>query len=226
VDLVMVVKSTSVPEETWIARSSGCVFDNGSKNRPIVGSLEINSANWDFNFSAEDRHFITLHEITHTLVFSIVPTYTDNWTVDEVKYSDLTDVAKRDITKDSTFRGTTSKIIVTPTVVEKAREIYGCTTLEGLELEQQGGAGTEGSHWDKRIAREEYMVGDMGIHDPVYSKLTFALLKDSGWYDVLWEWSHPMNWGLGEGCTFISEKCVVGEMPNFNVFCSILDDKT
>ena len=42
------------------------------------------------------------------------------------------------------------KKIVTPTVVEKAREHFRCGSLDGAELEDEGGPGTAGSHWESR----------------------------------------------------------------------------
>jgi hypothetical protein len=128
----MVVRSLNVPGEEWIARSSGCIYDAGSNNRPVIGSLEINSAKWDDSFSREDKHFVILHEITHTLVFSITNTYTDNWTVDGTQtYA----AANLKITDSSSFRGVAGTMIVTPKVVEKARKLFDCPTLAGVELE-------------------------------------------------------------------------------------------
>jgi leishmanolysin len=67
------------------------------------------------------------------------------------------------------------------------------------------------------------MVGDIGISDPSYSELTFALMEDSGWYEVDWSWAEPMNWGADAGCNFIEQKCVVSDSPNFGVFCNLLE---
>ena len=36
-------------------------------------------------------------------------------------------------------------------VQREARAHFGCPTLPGLEIENQGGTGTAGSHWEKRI---------------------------------------------------------------------------
>ena len=160
----------------------------------------------------------------HTLVFSIVPAYYDNWiNPDGNKYID---VAPNVVKQASNYRGTASEIIITPKVVQAARDHYNWPTLAGLELEQQGGTGTAGSHWEKRVAREEFMVGDLGIADPSYSTFTFALLEDSGWYKIEpedYDWTHPMNWGKDEGCPFIESKCIIGEAPVFDVFWDILD---
>ena len=42
-------------------------------------------------------------------------------------------------------------MIVTPRVREEVRRHFNCPTLEGAELEDQGGDGTELTHWEKRI---------------------------------------------------------------------------
>jgi leishmanolysin-like peptidase len=41
--------------------------------------------------------------------------------------------------------------MVTPRVVEEVRAHFGCPTLEGAELEDQGGDGTSLTHWEKRL---------------------------------------------------------------------------
>ncbi len=33
----------------------------------------------------------------------------------------------------------------------EGKEHFGCSTLRGVELENQGGLGTQLSHWEKRI---------------------------------------------------------------------------
>ena len=45
----------------------------------------------------------------------------------------------------------TFHLMVTPKVVEEVRNHFGCQTLEGAELEDQGGDGTLLTHWEKRI---------------------------------------------------------------------------
>ena len=49
-------------------------------------------------------------------------------------------------------------------------------------LEDQGGDGTAITHWEKRIFQDEAMTGTVHTKDPAYSRLTFALLEDTGWY--------------------------------------------
>lgn len=76
----------------------------------------------------------------------------------------------------------TVTLVVTPKVVEEVRRQFNCSTLEGAELEDQGGDGTSLTHWEKRLFQNEAMTGTVHTQNPVYSRLTFALLEDSGWY--------------------------------------------
>ena len=78
--------------------------------------------------------------------------------------------------------------LITPHVVAAIREHYACPSLDGAELENQGGDGTVLSHWEKRVLRGDIMVGSIdGYFDgymgqmQVISKVTMALLQDSGW---------------------------------------------
>ncbi|KAK6045032.1 hypothetical protein COOONC_17463 [Cooperia oncophora] len=42
-------------------------------------------------------------------------------------------------------------MVVTPKVRQEARYYFNCPTLEGAEIEDQGGPGTMGAHWEKRV---------------------------------------------------------------------------
>ncbi len=76
----------------------------------------------------------------------------------------------------------TFHVMVTPRVQEEVRKHFGCDSLEGAELEDQGGDGTALTHWEKRLFQNEAMTGTVHTQNPAYSRLTFALLEDSGWY--------------------------------------------
>ena len=43
------------------------------------------------------------------------------------------------------------QVVVTPRVQEEVRKHYGCPTLSGAELEDQGEEGTALTHWEKRM---------------------------------------------------------------------------
>lgn len=41
----------------------------------------------------------------------------------------------------------------------------------------------------------------------VISKMTWAVLKDSGWYDLPNDFSEPLVWGKDAGCPFALKHC-------------------
>ena len=122
--------------------------------------------------------------------------------------------------------------IVTPTVLAKAREQFGCASLNGAEIENQGGSGTAGSHWEKRIFMNEYMSGVSTGLRPDYTTLTFGLFEDMGWYYVNWDSSHITvgTWLRNAGCPAVTDKCLTpGSSPavvsgGAGFFCNNVDD--
>jgi leishmanolysin-like peptidase len=42
---------------------------------------------------------------------------------------------------------------------------------------------------------------------PVYSRITFALLEDSGWYTPNYDMAQPLKWGRSLGCDFAKKSC-------------------
>lgn len=70
----------------------------------------------------------------------------------------------------------------TPKVIEMGAKHFRCSSIKGVELENDGGVGTKGSHWERTIVYNEMMTGsDMKIKT-VLSVLTLAALEDSSWY--------------------------------------------
>ena len=61
-------------------------------------------------------------------------------------------------------------IMVMPRVKEEAQRHFNCSTLEGAELENQGGKGTALAHWEKRLFGNEGMTG-------VFTQDSVALLQ-------------------------------------------------
>ncbi len=73
--------------------------------------------------------------------------------------------------------------IASTKVIEMARKHFGCSTLEHLYLENEGGSGTASSHWEKQFLGNELITGFIS-GNPVLSNISLALLEDSGWYKV------------------------------------------
>lgn len=98
-------------------------------------------------------------------------------------------------------------LLVTPRVVREVRKHFNCPTLEGAELENQGMFGTFLTHWEKRIFENEAMTGTY-TQNPVISRITLALMEDTGWYSVNYLFAEHLAWGKGLGCDFVKRSCL------------------
>ncbi|CAL9173283.1 unnamed protein product [Musa hybrid cultivar] len=98
--------------------------------------------------------------------------------------------------------------VVLPRVVMHARHHYGAFSenFTGLELEDGGGRGTSGSHWEKRLLMNEIMTGSVDTRS-VVSKMTLALLEDSGWYHANYSMADHLDWGQNQGTEFVTSPC-------------------
>ncbi|KAK7485081.1 hypothetical protein BaRGS_00023720 [Batillaria attramentaria] len=105
--------------------------------------------------------------------------------------------------------GTSTKVvslIVTPKVREEVRQHFNCPTLEGAELEDQGIDGTAITHWEKRVFENEAMTGTY-TQNSVISRITLALMEDTGWYKANYSNAGDYEWGKGLGCEFVKKSC-------------------
>ncbi|XP_072173799.1 leishmanolysin-like peptidase [Diadema setosum] len=100
----------------------------------------------------------------------------------------------------------TVNMIVTRKVVEEARAHFNCPTLEGVEVENHGGTGTEITHFEKRLLANEAMTGTH-THERIFSRLTLAVMEDTGWYVANYDRADPLHWGRNLGCDFVKKSC-------------------
>ena len=172
------------------------------RSRPIAGRIYIQN---NFDYYKENiiifLQTVLFHEITHILVFEpnllksfhAIKTEKIN---DEIKY-----------------------YINSPKALEKARFHFGCDNLNGIPLEDQGGVGSVGSHWEGRYMLGDYMVS-VNYHENVISDITLALFEDSGWYKVNYYTGGLFRFGKNKGCEFFQKKCLIDEKEVFSEFCS------
>lgn len=114
--------------------------------------------------------------------------------------------------------------IVTPKVREVARNQFNCPTLAGAALENQPtrSESCTGDHWDERLFYPEALSGVIAPTTNILSSLTLALLEDSGWYKANYTNSRMSPWGLGAGCDFVEQPCLVdAQVPDYarGFFC-------
>ena len=166
----VIVSQQDLGGEGVIAAATACYLDR-SNNRPIAGVLYLGPS---YSFSKPNADFylkmLLLHEITHVLVFS----------------KGLYDYFPEDsqpVTTTKIVNGVERTLITTPNVVKLAKQHFGCNSLEGVEVEDQGGQGSAGSHWEARTMLGDYMIST-DYDENVISDITLGLFADSGWYEV------------------------------------------
>lgn len=156
---------------------------------------------------------IFTHELTHALGFT-----RKLFTSFQNKSSN--EAVGLNIFLNTTIRGA-SRVLFTGEIVKaRARSAFACEGLQGLELENQGGNGIALSHWDRRVMFNDFMNPQVVDGPAVYSDLSLAVLADSGWYQVDFDYADKVSWGFGKGCEFIFEKCADKTGPRFDEFCS------
>jgi leishmanolysin len=183
-----------------VAYASSCQYDRVT-GRPIAGQVVLNLYHMnDFRSSNFENNFMTvLHEIHHVLGFSpfffskfVMPGTTER----RPKY---------DIIQD--FRGSPfKKQIVMKPVVEWARKHFNCPSMQGVPVENTGGSGTLGSHWDKAIAANDLM-GPTDYSNPIFGELTMKFMEGTGWYKVNYDMAEFYWWAKGSGCGIFSGEC-------------------
>ena len=147
---------------------------------------------------------VAVHEIVHALGFS-----SSSW-------DRFVEYPRNKLIETDATTGVNK--IISPNVVAKVRDQFGCSQNTGAEIENYGGSGTAGSHWEKRIIANEFM-NPQAVENPViFSAITLALFEDTGWYKPDYSQASHLPWGFKQGCSFITEKCNIGW--NSNYFCT------
>lgn len=110
--------------------------------------------------------------------------------------------------------------VTSPAVRRETQAMLNCSEIEGAPLENEGGNGTRGNHWESRLFNHEIMVGrTVSIIRPTLSNVTLALAEDSGWYVPWYNATSILIYNHLKGCEFVREDCSI-EGPNVDKdFC-------
>ena len=192
------------------AAASACYLNND--NRPIMGFVLLNEKySYTKNNAKDYLTMLLLHEISHVLVFSDSLFNLFNY--------------KGNVTTTKIINGIERKLITTSKVKSIASQHFNCSSIVGVELENQGGNGSEGSHWEARVMLGDYMIST-DYPEIVISDITLALFEDSGWYEVNYYTGGLFRYGKGQGCKFLNSSCVTSSESNFEWdFCDTPNEK-
>jgi len=121
--------------------------------------------------------------------------------------------------------------LATPRVLAHARDHFNCPTLNGMELEGQGGSGTGASHWDSRLVRNYDVMGPaQSAFESTLSQMTLAYFEDSGHYQANYSQAGILHLGYKAGCGFAVDKClnsVQARPPNTDTaFCEPAEESS
>jgi len=202
-DLLIFVGAENV-EENYVAYASPCLL-NGYNSRPNVGIVMINLKILQIYQDAIEKFVsVLLHEIIHILAFS--PSLFEHFPITQAKtvvtQSRSTSIGSIQLSK-----------IITPGVVSGGKKHLGCTSFDGIFVENEGGSASVGSHFEKLIAGNDLMTAEENGR-MVLSLWTLNLLNDCGWYMVDLTKAENLDWGKNQGCGFLDAKCNT-RFPNF-----------
>jgi hypothetical protein len=205
-DLILFVAMQDMDLDLF-AFATSCLLSDADY-RPVVGLVVVNSQHLEFDpWNIEVSKATLLHEIMHVLVFD--PQLFDLFPIGAQR----TYRVERRRTSAGVFNAT--KIIL-PSVVEYARKFYDCSNANGVYLENEGGEGSVGAHWERYYLGNELMTAE-STGNGVLSMFTIGMLKDCGWYRVNEDMAQYFAFGRGAGCGFLGEGC----NPAFPEFCPL-----
>jgi len=202
-DLVLFITGES-SSQSFLAWAKPCAQLSSDK-RPFVGQVNFNFRGLipesDYQFQADLP--TTMHEITHVLGFS--QSLYDHW-------------PKGSTIRTKNVAGKTVKYLDANPLTKTVREHFGCSSAPGAYLEDAGGSGSAGAHFERRIFMNEYMTASE-IRDARITKFTLSLLDSTGWYKVNYKMQEPIYWGKGKGCSFLDSRC---SSQKFSEFCGTM----
>ncbi|KAL4486722.1 hypothetical protein ABPG72_022197 [Tetrahymena utriculariae] len=202
-DIVFYIKAVNNEKENFLAYASNCPQRHRyqlDSNRPVMGYFAMNLFYLTKHIREKDPMrkaqwvYTTIHEMTHSLVFS--PTHFKKFVdgpLSTVKQGEQTYVNHQKIKK-------------------LAQQHFDCQDAAGAPLENEGGQGTAGAHWERKVFGNELMTGS-SMYDSVLSSFTASMFEISGWYSVNQDKVGTLIWGKQQGCGIFKSQC------NINQFC-------
>lgn len=203
---VYVTAAPQIAKSQAVAWANWCMLD-ATTSRPVVGLINFipsaltNAVKLDQQVVGLDV-MTAIHELFHAMG------YTANFFGE---YVDLNGVRQSDGLKE--YYSTALDKVVTkltfPRALREARLYFGCPEMDGIELEDEGGPGTAGTHWEKRVHNQEVVAGVSSTTRIFVSSFTLAYFEDLGYYtaNLAAAQNSLMAFGKDAGCDFVNLRC-------------------
>ncbi|KXZ43308.1 hypothetical protein GPECTOR_95g697 [Gonium pectorale] len=193
-----------------------CLLDLGD-NRPLVGAANVCPGALRMLDEAS-LTAVVAHEMIHALGFT-------DAMYNLTRRPDGSPRPISELVQSATVDGRSVMQLVSPGVRDAARAHFGCSALEGAQLEEDGSAGSVGSHWEYTLYQGEVMVASTIFaadgSPPTLSNMTLSYLEDTGWYVANRSAAGRLAWGAGAGCGLPSMSCkqLMAAEPGQRYFC-------
>jgi len=194
------------PYGGWAAATTLCAISSSKK--PLIVNIGINTysintvATPDKNPLTHDLYLTTLtHEFIHGLGMN------------GVLYKYFVDKSGEFLTdhiKKLEIAGEERTVLDIEPLTTRLRNYYGCNTIPGIIMENEGGA-----HLERRYFQYEVMSTG-GIQGAKISEISMAFLEGTGWWIADYSYAEPYFFGKGQGCDFVYGKC---EAALFDDYC-------
>jgi hypothetical protein len=187
-----------------------CQFDDSNVYAPVIGLIEIG------NFNRTDYLYARLLK---SIMMAL------GWYANPATYwrDQNGNKYKNPIDDSYKLRGKYTQQLTTPNILTKAKEIFNCNSLIGLEVEDYDRPNRP-TVWDRRIMYNDIMTVKL-IKDPIISAITLAGLKDTGWYDVDYSMADSITYGIQFSCSFFETPCSDLSFSTYE-FCGEIGAKT
>ena len=204
--------SDGFPNEV-LAAANPFLLDKNT-HRPIAGILIITKNPYYYEKGNIEKYLSNLfiHELTHAFGFLS----------DAFQY--FPEGKENSIFSKVDNYGILRHYVKSPKVFEFAKKYYGCDSLEGVEVENQGSSGSIGSHWEARTMLGEYMTSETYEDEVAISDFTLYFFEDSGWYKTNHYTGGLFRFGKNKGCDFLNNYCLLYDF-NKSVYYTQFNDE-
>lgn len=114
--------------------------------------------------------------------------------------------------KSINIRGKDTTYLNLPKLTDYAKLYFGCNDIHGVEMENQGGVGSIGNHFEHRMVRDDLM-NSAHDYDRQFTEFLALVLEETHWYRVNRQYVGQSITGYKAGCDYINKKCVTSYDP-------------